>query len=169
MKKFWILLTALLLVLSLDACNQAPNSQEEEPDATQEQGTSENTTEESVSQTTAEDLFEGEVEIDFSDFDDPEDVFTTKPYPENTQPPKTTDPPATKPTEPEAPATTQTVVTAPETDEEPIEDEPVLTEPDMLEDEFLEETTTKATEIVPPTTAAPSYGPDGYNNQVVRP
>lgn len=59
------------------------------------------------------------------------------------------------------------VVTTGSTESEPTETteittEPVVTEPTPMETDVPEETQT-------PTTAAPSFGPDGYNNQIVRP
>ena len=90
--------------------------------------------------TVTQNPFEGESEIDFSD------IVTVGPTePDVTEAPEQTeDPVPTETTKPQAKPT-----------------EPVVTEPTSGETEAPEETQT-------PTTASP-YGPDGYNNQIVRP
>ena len=136
MKRLFVFVLAAAALLTLAACRKeaekkAPALQE----PTQEQ-----------TDAPTRNPFEGESEIDFSDFDtqpavtepvasepsesEPEDVI-----PEDEDPTKPSVPSATKPSVPEP-------------------TEPEITEPEPTE---------------PETTAAPSVGKDGYHNQIVRP
>ena len=90
MKRFWIILTAILLVISFGACAEDPNTdpdsgttvpeQEETHDReTTQQTTAVETTEQAITEDTSSfqptnttaDIFEDEPEVDFSDFETP--------------------------------------------------------------------------------------------------
>ena len=137
-----IAIIMLVLALLLVGCVN-----EQVPETTQPTvaPTEQNQPEETTQPTTLADPFEGEADIDFSDFD--------------------TEPETTRPTEPERTeqsAAEPTTTMAPTTEPEMTETETTQPEP--------EETTQEPTEPTEPeTSAAPSYGTDGYNNHIVRP
>ena len=142
MKRILILFCACLLML-LCGCR---NSQVAENTTGAEATEAVVNTEPAITET--KNSFEFESEIDFSDFDtapetqptEHEETQTPTQAPTQPQPTK----PAQKPTEPTVKPT------------EPVEKP---TEPEATEPE----------ETQAPTTATPSIGADGYNNQIVRP
>lgn len=180
-RRFWIV-AVLTVALTLAGCRPGVSGQETMPDSLPQEGT-ESHVQTTVPETTQQ-SFDGEVEVDFSDFEDMQpdttvagsdfDTETSVPVqPETTVPvpPQTTAPVPPQTTAPVPPQTT-----APIPPETTLPEKPVV-RPTEADEELITEETTVATteqppaptETVPPTTAEPVYGSDGYNNQVVRP
>ena len=213
MKKIWIMITVLALAGALSACKQSPTPQEQAfaPETTEplhEQTTVPEDSHQPEQPSTVttptefdESYFDGEAEVDFSDFvtlpeqAQPETTAPTQPSQSQEQ---ATEPGPTQPTEaPQQPATEgepalttapqqaatepeQAVTTAPQQattePEQAVTTVPqqATTEPEQAVTTVPQQTTTEPatapnTEPAPPTTAPPSYGPDGYHNQIVRP
>lgn len=139
MKRVLILFCACLLML-LCGCR---NSQVAEDTTGAEVTEAVANTEPAITET--KNSFEFESEIDFSDFDTAPETQPTEPEENRT--------PTQAPTQPQP---TEPVVTPTQKPTEPVEKP---TEPETTEPE----------ETQAPTTATPSIGADGYNNQIVRP
>jgi len=141
MKKIVIAFMAALLSFILAGCHTEEPQKENKGTHPVQTTVPAPTQPKTEQQETTVDPFEGESEIDFSDFETKPDV--TEPV--QTQPSETE--PPEKP-EPTAPAQPQPKPTDPE------ETQPEETQPEETE---------------PPAPTAPTYESDGYHSQIVRP
>lgn len=172
-RRFWIV-AVLTVALALAGCRPGVSGQETMPDSLPQEGT-ESHVQTTVPETTQQ-SFDGEVEVDFSDFEGLQPDTTVAGNDSDTETSVPVQPETTVPVPPQTTAPVPPQTTAPIPPETTLPEKPVV-RPTEADEELITEETTVATteqppaptETVPPTTAEPVYGSDGYNNQVVRP
>lgn len=167
MMRRFLLIAVLAVALSFAGCDFGSTEQETQRDPAGSQEDTQSHGQTTVPETT-ELNFDGEVEVDFSDFEDMQPDTTVAGSDSNTETfvpvqPETTVsvlPQTTVPIPPETTTPEKPVVYPTEVDEEPITEETTVA---------TTEQPPAPTETVPPTTAEPGHDSENFDNRVVRP